>query len=156
MDEVDLQILAILQEDARIPTAEVARQIDMAASAVHARIGKLEEMGVIESYEARLSPAALDLGLLAFIFVKTDEQVGAVGTADELSGLAEVQEVHHVAGEDCILAKVRTADNAALGRFLREKLGRIPRITSTETVIVLESVKETARLPMERPSGARG
>lgn len=156
MDEVDLQILAMLQENARVPTAEVARRVDMAASAVHARIKKLEDTGVIESYEARLSPTALDLGLLAFIFVRTDERLGAVETAEELKRMDEIQEIHQVAGEDCFLIKVRAADNAALARFLRERLGRIPRVTSSETVIVLETTKETAKLPMGLPSGESG
>ena len=59
-----------------------------------------------------------------------------------------IAEVHHVAGEDCFLVKVRAPDTEALGRLLRERLGKISTITSTRTTIVLESVKETSELPI--------
>ena len=58
-------------------------------------------------------------------------------------------EVHHVAGEDCFLVKVRAADTEALGRLLREKFGTIATVTSTRTTIVLETVKESMVLPLE-------
>jgi Lrp/AsnC family leucine-responsive transcriptional regulator len=59
-----------------------------------------------------------------------------------------VQELHHVAGEDCYLVKVRVGDAAELGRFLREKVGVIESVGSTRTTIVLETIKETAKLPL--------
>jgi Lrp/AsnC family transcriptional regulator, leucine-responsive regulatory protein len=65
-----------------------------------------------------------------------------------VSEIPEVLEVHHVAGEDCLLVKVRTADTDALGKLLRERLGRIPTIVTTRTTIVLGTVKESAELPI--------
>jgi ATPase subunit of ABC transporter with duplicated ATPase domains len=65
-----------------------------------------------------------------------------------LAGRPEVQELHHVAGEDCYLVKVRVADTAELGRLLREKVGVIGSVRSTRTTIVLETIKETGRLPL--------
>jgi Lrp/AsnC family leucine-responsive transcriptional regulator len=64
-----------------------------------------------------------------------------------------VQEVHHVAGEDCYIAKVRVADTEALGKLLREKIGVVPAVKSTRTTIVLETVKESMTLPID--SGIR-
>ena len=58
----------------------------------------------------------------------------------------EILEVHHVAGEDCYLLKARLPNNQTLARFIREKIGAIPEVTSTRTVIVLETVKETSRI----------
>jgi len=58
--------------------------------------------------------------------------------------------VHHVAGEDCYLVKVRVPDAEAVGRFLREQIGVIESVRSTRTTIVLETLKETAKLPLER------
>ena len=72
IDEIDLQILHILQEKARIPNAEVSRQVGMAPSAVLERIRKLEERGIIEGYEVRLNPHPFAQGLAAFIFVEVD------------------------------------------------------------------------------------
>lgn len=148
LDEIDLQILTIVQQNARITNADIARQIEMAPSAVLERIRKLESGGVIQGYEARLSAPDLDLGLLAFIFVRTDERGGAPETARQLAKITAVQEVHRVAGEDCYLIKVRTANTEALDRLLREDISPIEWIRSTHTTIVLSTVKETAQLPI--------
>jgi len=148
LDEIDLQILTIVQQNARITNADIARQIEMAPSAVLERIRKLEASGMIQGYEARLNAPDLDLGLLAFIFVRTDERGGAPETAQRLAEIPAVQEVHRVAGEDCYLIKVRTANTEALDRLLREDISPIEWIRSTRTTIVLSTVKETARLPI--------
>ena len=148
MDEIDLAVLSILQDDARTSNAEIARRVGMAPSAIFERIRKLEERGVIQGYTARIDPHALGLGLLAFVFVRAEEGVGAPQTEQSLAALPEVQEVHHVAGEDCFLVKVRLANTAALGRLLRDGFGAISTIRSTRSTIVLETVKETSHLPL--------
>jgi Lrp/AsnC family leucine-responsive transcriptional regulator len=148
MDKTDKQILSILQENARITNAEIARQVGMVPSGVQERIRKLEDKGYILDYATHLRSDPLDLGLLAFVFVKTSEPPGGLSTAEELAKLAEILEVHHVAGKDCYLLKVRHSNNKALADFLREKLGPIPTITSTKTIIVLDTVKETCSLKL--------
>lgn len=148
IDEIDAQILTIVQQNARISNADIARHVEMAPSAVLERIRKLEQSGMIRGYEARLNPVDLGLGLLAFIFVKSDERPGSHETAQQIAEIPAVQEVHHVAGEDCFLVKVRVANTEALGALLREDFGRIERIRSTRTTIVLSTVKETAQLPI--------
>jgi Lrp/AsnC family leucine-responsive transcriptional regulator len=148
IDSTDCRILSILQSDARTANAEIARQLGMAPSAIFERIRKLEQRGVIRGYEARLAPKAVGLGLLAFVFVRSEEAAGATGTGRALAAIPEVQEVHHVAGEDCYLVKVRVADPEGLGRLLREKFGAIPAVRSTRSTIVLESVKESSELPI--------
>lgn len=150
LDAVDLKILALLQEDARISNAEIGRRVGLVASAIFQRVRRLEKDGILRGHEARIDPGAVGLGLTAFIFVRADERVGRLGAARRLARLPQVQEVHHVAGEDCYLVKVRTEDAASLGRLLREKVGSIGSVQSTRTTIVLESLKETARLPLPR------
>jgi Lrp/AsnC family leucine-responsive transcriptional regulator len=125
----------------------------MAPSAILERLRKLEARGVIAGYEARLDPKSLGLGLLAFVFVKADDRPGSKGSGTALSQIPEVLEVHHIAGEDCFLVKVRTADTESLGRLLRERFGAIPSIRSTRTTIVMNTIKETAQLPLELPTG---
>lgn len=148
IDETDRRILAILQEDARTPNAEIARRVGMAPSAIFERIRKLEERGVVLGYEARLNPGAFGLGLVAFVFVRL-EGLAADGVAERrLAEMPEVQELHHIAGEDCFLVKVRVADAEALRRLLRERIGGIPGVHSTRTTIVLGTVKETGKLPL--------
>ena len=147
IDETDVRILEILQENARTSNAEIARQVGMAPSAVLERVRKLEERGVIEGYTARVNPEAYGLGLTAYVFVRADERAGAPTTAQRMAEIAEVMEVHHVAGEDCFLAKVRVASPRELGRLLQEKLGSIETIRSTRSTIVLDTIKETSVLP---------
>jgi Lrp/AsnC family leucine-responsive transcriptional regulator len=146
IDATDRHILNILQADARTSNAEVARQVGMAPSAVFERIRKLEERGVILGYTARIDPRAVGLGLLAFVFVRAEEGLSASETERRLAEIPEVLEVHHIAGEDCFIVKVRAPDTESLGRLLRERLGSIETIRSTRTTIVLQTVKETTAL----------
>jgi Lrp/AsnC family leucine-responsive transcriptional regulator len=147
IDDIDRKILNILQEDARTSNAEVARRVGMAPSAVFERIKKLEERGVIAGYSARIDPHAVGLGLLAFVFVRSTEGVDASNTERRLVEIPEVLEVHHVAGEDCFLVKIRAPDTESLGGLLRERFGAIKTIQSTRTTIVLQTIKETTELP---------
>lgn len=149
IDGKDLEILSIIQNEARMPNAEIARRVGLAPSAVLERIRKLESRGIINGYEARLAPKELDLGLLAFVFVRvTEGQLGSVEIGRQLAEIPEVQEVHHVAGEDCYLLKVRARDTEALWRLIKERLGAIRSISSTRTTIVFHSIKETSQIPL--------
>lgn len=152
-DTIDRQILEIVQEGERTNNADIARRVGMAPSAVLERIRKLEKRGVIQDYSARLDPRALGLGLLAFVYVKTEESMSEMAAAAELAEIPEVLEVHHVAGEDCYLIKVRSANPESFGRLIREKLGQIPTVVSTRSTIVLETVKESSQLPLDQLAG---
>ncbi|HWA15756.1 MAG TPA: Lrp/AsnC family transcriptional regulator [Gemmatimonadales bacterium] len=144
----DLAILRLLQANARISNADIARQLDMAPSAILDRIRKLEQRGVIQGYTARLDPSAVGLGLTAFVLVRTEERVGSGSIGQALSRIPEVQEIHHVAGEDCYLVKVRVPDTAGLSRLLRERFGRLKGVSSTRSTIVLETIKDSGELPL--------
>ncbi|MBO0723881.1 MAG: Lrp/AsnC family transcriptional regulator [Blastocatellia bacterium] len=145
IDRIDSQILNIIQSDARITNAEIARQVGLAPSAILERMRKLEEGGVIKGYAAEFDAARMGYGLTAFVFVRTSG-CGAIGNL--LAAIPEVLEVHDVAGEDCYLIKVRTKDTEALGNLLRDKLKTIPEIISTRTTVVLKTIKETMALPL--------
>ena len=153
IDETDRKILSIIQNSARTNNADIARQVGMAPSAILERVRKLENRGVITGYETRLSPAALELDLLAYVFVRTNETLTDLCTGEALARLPEVQEVHHVAGEDCYLIKVRAASPEALGDLLRQKLGVIPSVLSTRSTVVLNTVKESGLLPIPEAAG---
>ena len=152
INAIDREIVRILQENARTSNAEIARRLEMAPSAILERIRKLEERGVIRGYSAQVDPEAVGLGVTAFVFVRSNERGGAHGTSAQLAELPEVQEIHHVAGEDCFLLKVRIPSTRALGALLNDKLGRIDSIVSTRSTIVMDTVKETAHLPISGPS----
>lgn len=146
LDKVDYAILRLMQGNARISNADLARELNMAPSAVLERVKKLEAKEVILQYTTRLNPAALQQKLLAFIFMKASDGPGCSTTAKKLSVIPEVQEVHHIAGEDCYLVKVRTADSASLMKLMRNHFSKIPNLLSTRTTIVLETVKEEQQL----------
>ena len=149
IDGIDLQILKILQKKARIPNVEVARQVDMAPSAVLERIRKLEKQGFIDGYEVRLNPKRFRRNLVAFVMVTTQHPKQRPKTAKQLSAIPEAQEIHEVAGEDGILVKIRVSDTAELGRLLENKIAVIDAVRSTRTMIVMSTLKETARIPID-------
>jgi Lrp/AsnC family transcriptional regulator, leucine-responsive regulatory protein len=146
LDKTDLYILKEMQANARISNADLARELDMAPSAVLERVKKLEHNKVITRYGTVINPEALGQKLLAFIFIKATDGLGQSQAGNALSKIPEVQEVHHIAGEDCYLVKVRTADSASLMALMRNRFSKIPNILSTKTTIVLETVKEEQNL----------
>jgi Lrp/AsnC family transcriptional regulator, leucine-responsive regulatory protein len=145
IDNIDQQILEILQSKARIPNAEIARQVGMAPSAVLERIRKLESQDIISGYEVRLNPDHFGQKLSAFVFVETDSP-GCRSLAEKLADIAGVQEIHQVAGKDGYLMKLRVADTAALGRILRNEICNLDGVRNTHTQIVLSTIKETWKL----------
>ncbi len=146
LDKTDLQILDIMQSNARISNVELARQLEMAPSAILERVKKLELKEVITGYTTNIDPTAVQQKLLAFISIKAADGLGSSETARSIADIPEVQEVHHVAGDDCYLVKIRTTDSASLMEIMRSKLSKIPRLLSTRTTIVLETVKENHTL----------
>jgi|RhiMethySRZTD1v2_1073278.scaffolds.fasta_scaffold894432_2 Lrp/AsnC family leucine-responsive transcriptional regulator len=148
LDPIDVEIISLLQENARLPQAEIARTVGLAPSAVLERLRKLEGKGVITGYAAQIDPRALDQRLLAFIAVRTTDRPGEGRVANELAAVREVLEVHHVAGDDCLMLKVRARDPQHLSQILRDRLGAIAGVQHTRTTIVLETIKESVRLPI--------
>jgi len=151
LDTIDLRILALLQKNARLPNAEIARCLRMAPSAVFERLRKLEKSGVLQGFEPRISPSALCSSLVAFIYVRADERVGSLEAGKLLAQIPEVQEVHCIAGEDRYLVKVRVAGTDALAALLRDRIGTIRSVRSTRTTIGLTTLKETSQLPLTLP-----
>ena len=152
IDDTDRIILFLLQEDARISNAEIARRVRMAPSAVLERIRGLKREGVIMEFTTRLDPQAVDCGLLAFVAIKTNEKRARWDVGKMISGIPEVLEVHDIAGEDCYLVKLRTRDTESLYQLLKEKFGGNEAITSTKTTIVLRTAKDTTKLPFKKSS----
>ncbi|SEP24856.1 Lrp/AsnC family transcriptional regulator [Propionispora vibrioides] len=141
MDTIDKKILSLLQSNARMSNADIAREIKLAPSATLSRIRKLEEEGVILGYEARLNPHVLGADMLAFVLVKVtgDKDIEA-----DLAAIPGAQEIHNIAGDDCYLLKIRTKNTEALSKLLKEKVRG--ESISTKTIIVLATLKETGQL----------
>ena len=148
MDDIDIKILSLLQTNARISNAEIARRLKMAPSGILDRLRRLKERGIIKAYATHLDPKALDLGLLAFVFIKTNEKRVKWDVGEIMAKIPEVLEVHDIAGEDCYVVKLRTKDTESLYRLLRDDFGSIDAIASTRTTIVLRSTKDTTELSL--------
>lgn len=155
IDAIDHAILSILQKNARTSNAELARRVGLTPPAVFERIRKLEERGIVRGYTALVEPATVGLGLLAFVLVRSADPLGTDRVARAIAKAPEVLEVHNVAGEDCYLVKVRAVDTKDLSRVLRKRFGGVKAITSTKTIIVLNTIKESTSLAV-RPGVEEG
>ncbi|WP_447640086.1 MULTISPECIES: Lrp/AsnC family transcriptional regulator [Chitinophagaceae] len=146
LDQTDFQILRILQGNARISNADLARELGMAPSGTLERVKKLEQKGIINSYEVNINPAAVSLNLLAFINIKTKDAIGSDETGKALSKIPEVLEVHNITGVYCFLVKIRVENSARLMEVMRKSLSPIKSIVETQTIIVLETIKDSQQL----------
>lgn len=154
IDDIDRKLLAMLQANGRTSLADLAREVGLAISSVNERIKKLNEREVIEGVYASISPSALRLDLLAFIFVGwTDPATEALFLA-RVAREPAILEAHHVTGTWNYLLKVRTHTTHDLEVFLGSIVKTVPGVLRTETLIVLSSAKETQSLPLTPPAPA--
>ena len=137
LDTTDRKLLSLLSGDARQPYADLGRQVHLSAPAVHARVKKLESSGAITGYTIRVSPEAVGKPVCAFIRIVANREPCEL-TAKALAAIPEIEECHSVAGEDCVLAKVRTETPAALQELL-QRLREIPGFERTVTTMVLRT-----------------
>jgi len=148
LDEKSLEILKILQEKARIPNVDISRQVGLAASAVLERIRKLEKQGFIDGYEVRLNPERFRKSLISFVRIYLDQTADLDEIAKLLGQIEEVQEIHFITGEDCFFTKMRVEDHVELGTIITKRIMQIPGVRTTRTSTVLNTYKETARIPI--------
>lgn len=147
IDGTDRLILQLLQENSRISHAEIGRQVGLVPSSIFQRVRRLEDRGVVERYGCVLNGRALDVGLIAFIMIRTDDASTERGAGALLAAMPHVLEVHRVVGDACFIVKTRVRDTEALDAML-ETIAQIPTITSTRTTIVVRTMKETLVLPL--------
>ncbi len=150
LDEIDRKLLMLLQNNDRQALAELSQAIGAPASTLNDRIKRLVSHGVIAGFHARLSPDALGLDLLAFVFVGwSDPKVEPV-FLKKIKASPAVLECHHVTGAWNYLIKVRVGTTHDLEKFLAETIKAVAGVERTETVIVLSSAKETLALDVSR------
>ena len=133
LDDTDARILTALSADSRRSYADVAAEVGMSTAAVHERVRKMVERGVIERFSLRVAPEALGLHLTAFVAIRNDGGVHCRDIAARLRELPEVVEVHSVAGEHDSLVKVRCVNARALEDVLYaiKAIAGVLRTTST-------------------------
>jgi Lrp/AsnC family leucine-responsive transcriptional regulator len=145
VEEIDRQILALLSRDGRMSFTDLGKATGLSTSAVHQRVRRLEQRGVIRGYAAVIDPEAVDLPLTAFISVKPLDQAAPDDVPDRLTGIAEIEACHSVAGDENYILKVRCATPGALEALLAKL--RAAASVSTRTTIVLSTPYEARPLP---------
>ena len=163
MDRLDRNILKILQQDGRIPVAELARRVHLSPTPCLERVRKLERSGCIRQYAAHLDPQLLGARLLAFVEIRLDRTTPDVFERfrQAVLELDAVQECHMVAGGFDYLVKLRVEDMQAYRRILGERLTALPGVEQTHTYFVMEEVKSTHVLALpeeadDQPRAGRG
>ncbi|MFY0479605.1 winged helix-turn-helix transcriptional regulator [Achromobacter marplatensis] len=152
LDRIDLKILDILQREGRISVTELAERVSLSATPCSDRIKRMEREGVITGYHARVNPAALGKNLLVFLEIKLSAKSGDVfdKVKKELLYVPEVMECHLVSGDFDYLVKARLTEMNEYRRLLGEILKRLPASAESRSYVVMEEIKETLYLPVDR------
>lgn len=146
LDKTDRKLLNLLQGDAKVPYAKLAKRMGISSSGIHKRVKRLVDAGVIQKFVAVVDPQVTDKKLKAFMGIST-----APGTCREvivqLSQRPEVLEIHEVAGEHDLFVKLITDDTLKLNEILHE-IDKILGVSSTRTLVVLKTEKETGLIQL--------
>lgn len=152
LDRIDLKMLDILQREGRISVTELAERVNLSATPCSDRLKRMEREGVITGYHARVNPAALGKNLLVFLEIKLSAKSGDVfdKVKKELMYVPEVMECHLVSGDFDYLVKARLTEMNEYRRLLGEILKRLPASAESRSYVVMEEIKETLFLPVDR------
>jgi Lrp/AsnC family transcriptional regulator, leucine-responsive regulatory protein len=137
LDAFDRKILALLVKNVRMTNAAIGQEVGLSPPAVHDRVKRMREAGTISASAALLDGRAIGKPLLAFVHVDADGW-GKSQRMMRLSDFPEVEEMHSVAGDTCVILKVRTADTDALEHFLSQ-LYILPGVRGTKTFVALST-----------------
>jgi len=148
LDAKDRRILDLVQRDAKMPQAEIARRVGLSTAAVNERIKKLESLDVIRGYVAQLDPEAVGASVTAFVEVFIEHPRSEPKFLERVQQLDQVLECHHITGEFSLLLKVRVADMAGLQHLLLKELNALEGVRQTRTVMVLSTIKEATYIPI--------
>jgi Lrp/AsnC family transcriptional regulator for asnA, asnC and gidA len=140
IDEIDLKILRMLQENARTPFSKIASSIGVSEATVHLRVQKLRRLGVIKGFRAVIDPAKVGKGLTAIILLKADP-LKFKEVLKKVASIDDVYDVYDVTGEYYAVLKIRTSSRESLAKII-DKIGEIEGVTSTQTMVVLRTIKE--------------
>ena len=152
IDAKDHRILELVQRDAKLSQAEIAKHVGLSTAAVNERLKKLEQGGVIRRWSAVVDPHAVGATITAFVEVFIDQPKLEAGFIDTVAALDEVLEIHHITGEFSLMLKVRARDMNALRDLLLNQLNAREGVRQTRTVMVLSTLKEESFIS----TGAKG
>lgn len=138
VDNLDRKILEIITLNARIPFKDVAVKCGVSRAAIHQRVQRLIEMGVIIGSGYHVNPKSLGYSTCTYIGITLEKGSMYKSVVAELNKLPEIVECHFTTGSYTMLTKVYARDNEHLMDLLNNKLQEIPGVIATETLISLE------------------
>ena len=149
LDDMDLKILAILQNDCSVAVADIGKQVGLSTTPCWRRIQKLEEAGVIQRRVAILDPAKVNAGVTVFVSIKTDEHSLAwlERFHAAVKDLPEVVEFYRMSGDVDYLMRVSVPDIAAYDDFYKKLISRV-EIAKVSSAFAMEQIKCTSALPL--------
>jgi Lrp/AsnC family leucine-responsive transcriptional regulator len=150
LDPADRVIVEALRDNARATYAELGRLVGLSPPAVHDRVRRLEETGVLAGYHAAIGPAALGLGVSALVSVYQSDSAEQEEVAERLRGVPEIEDCWVVAGDEEFVLRVRMRDVDALELVLAV-IRRIPGVARTRTRVVL-STRWEGRIAVPGPA----
>jgi Lrp/AsnC family leucine-responsive transcriptional regulator len=151
LDDLDRRLLDLLAADGRRSYADLARDTGLSTSAVHQRVRRLEQRGVIAGYAARIDHVAAGLPLSAFISIQPIDPAAPDDAPQRLRHLPAVEACHSVAGEESYILQVRVGGPAELEQLLQEV--RAAAGVSTRTTVVLSTPWEGRAAPLAPAEG---
>jgi len=137
VEDIDREILRLLLADGRMSYTDLGRATGLSTSAVHQRVRRLEQRGVLRGYCAQIDAEAIGLPLTAFVSIKPIDPAAPDDAPERLTHLAAIEACHSVAGDESYILKVRVATPAALEALLQEI--RAAANVSTRTTVVLST-----------------
>ena len=140
MDNIDRQIVSLLCRNARISNQDIARQVNLAPSAVLKRMHRLENTGVLKNYTARIDHRALGWDMNVLIQVVTNESVGTTGIGRQLAALPDICDVFDVAGNISYIVRAVVKDTEAINGLII-RMGKIPGVMRTQTTLIMNVLK---------------
>ena len=138
IDKLDKKILEIVMQNARIPSKDVAVACEVSRAAIHQRIQRMVEAGVITGSGYHVNPKALGYATCTYIGIQLQKGSMYRDVVPELEKIKEVVECHFTTGSYTMLIKLYARDNQHLMELLNDKIQHIPGVMATETLISLE------------------
>ncbi len=138
IDGLDEKILKLITRNARIPFLEVARECGVSGAAIHQRVQRLLNIGVVSGSEFIINPQKLGYNTCAYMGIYLDKASNHAKVVEELKKIPEVVECHYITGQYAIFIKVQTKTNKHLKKLIDQEIQVIEGISSTETFISLE------------------
>ncbi len=135
MEDVDRRIVELLSEDGRISYTDLGKALGMSTSAVHQRVRRLEERGVVTGYTATVDHRALGRELTAFMSVTPLDPAAPDDIPDRLQDIKDIEECHSVAGDESYILKVRVATPTDLEELIARIRGAAHVATRTTVVL---------------------